>query len=126
MSSKVPRRTQPTTPETRVAGDFSLRYLLETVFRRKRLFLVVLILTPILSLLASLIVKPSYMSSTTILLGKEDILNPLVRYDTAVAMTDYNRLGSFQKIIYSRPLIEDTIRRLFELRGISVQELLAG
>ncbi len=112
MSSKVPRRTQPTTPETRVAGDFSLRYLLETVFRRKRLFLVVLILTPILSLLASLIVKPSYMSSTTILLGKEDILNPLVRYETAVAMTDYNRLGSFQKIIYSRPLIEDTIRKL--------------
>ena len=112
MTGKAPKRTQPSTPETNVAGDFSLKYLLEILFRRKRIFLVPMLLTPVLSLLVSVAIKSSFMSTTTILLGKEDILNPLVRYETAVAMTDYNRLGSFQKILYSRPLIEDTIRKL--------------
>ncbi len=93
-------------------GDFNLRYLLEILFRRKRAFLVPLVLTPLLSLLLCLLIKPTFMSTTTILLGKEDILNPLVRYETAVAMTESNRLGSFEKIIFSRPLIEDTIHKL--------------
>ncbi len=95
-----------------MAGEFSLRNLLEILFRRKRVFLVPVILTPVFSLLIFLLIKPSYMSSTTILLGKEDILNPLVRYETAVAMTDYNRLGAFQKVIYSRPLLEEAIHKL--------------
>jgi uncharacterized protein involved in exopolysaccharide biosynthesis/Mrp family chromosome partitioning ATPase len=99
-------------PETSVAGDFSLRYLLEVFFRRKRVFVMALILTPMLAVAISLLIKNEYMSSTTILLGKEEILNPLVRYETAVAMTDTNRLGSFQKIVYSRPLLEETIRKL--------------
>jgi polysaccharide chain length determinant protein (PEP-CTERM system associated) len=101
-----------------VAGDFSLRYLLEILFRRKRVFLLPLILTPLFAVLISLLIKAEYMSSTTILLGKEEILNPLVRYETAVAMTDTNRLGSFQKIINSRPLIEETIRKLGLDKGL--------
>ena len=112
MTTKAPTRTPPSAPEPRLVGDFSLRYLLEVLFRRKRIFLVPLILVPVLSLIVSLLVKPSYMSTTTILLGKEDILNPLVRYETAVAMTDNNRLGSIEMIICSRPLIEETIRKL--------------
>ena len=107
-----PRRTAGGASEPKLAGDFSLRYLLEILFRRKRLLVLPMVLTPLLALLFSLAVKPKYMSTTTILLGKEDILNPLVRYDTAVAMTDYNRLGSFQKIIYSRTLLESAVRQL--------------
>ena len=118
MTPKVPILTPPLAPETRLAGDFSLRYLLEILFRRKRIFFVTLILVPVLSLIISLLVKPSYLSTTTILLGKEDILNPLVRYETAVAMTDNNRLGSFEKIICSRPLIEETIRKLGLDKGL--------
>lgn len=112
MSSQIPQRRQPLAPETRVAGDFSMRYLLEIVFRRKRVLLVTLVCTPLLSILVSLLIKPSYMSTTTIMLGKDEILNPLVRFDMAVSMTDYNRLGSFQKVISSQPLIEDAIRQL--------------
>ena len=118
MTTKTPIKIQSPKPELRVAGDFDFRYLAEILFRRKRIFLVPLILTPVLSLVISLLIKPSYMSTTTILLGKEDILNPLVRYETAVAMTDYNRLGSFQKIIYSRPLIEDAIHKLGLDKGL--------
>jgi polysaccharide chain length determinant protein (PEP-CTERM system associated) len=118
MTSQVPRRGPIRPPETRIAGDFCLRYLLEIVFRRKRVLLVTLIFVPLLSILVSLLIKPSYLSSTTILLGKDEILNPLVRFDMAVSMTDYNRLGSFQKVIYSRPLIEDAIRNLGLDRGL--------
>ena len=112
LTTKTPRRAVGGPGEPKLAGEFSLRYLLEILFRRKRLFIVPMLLTPILAFLLSYAIKPSYMSTTTILLGKEDILNPLVRYDTAVAMTDYNRLGSFQKIIYSRPLLEEAANKL--------------
>ncbi|MFZ4395566.1 MAG: exopolysaccharide transport family protein [Kiritimatiellia bacterium] len=113
MSSQVPQRTQPAAAsEMSVAGDFSVRYLFEILFRRKRVLLATMVLTPVLSTLIGLIIQPSYLSTTTILLGKNEILNPLVRFDMAVAMTEWNRLGSFQKVIYSRPLIEDAIHQV--------------
>ncbi len=114
MISRSPQRSQllSSSPETPLAGEFSLRYLLEVVFRRKRVLLAVVVATPLLSLLVSLLIRPSYMSTTTILLGKEEILNPLVRFDMAVTMTDYNRLSSFQKVVYSRPLMEEAIGKL--------------
>ncbi len=112
LTTKAPRRAAAGAGEPKLAGDFSFRYLLEILFRRKRTFLLPMLLTPVLALLLSYMIKPCYMSTTTIMLGKEEILNPLVRYDTAVAMTDYNRLGSFQKIIYSRTLLEATVRQI--------------
>ena len=113
MSSQVPIRRQPSqAPESPIAGDFSIRYLCEIVFRRKRILLVTMFFTPVLCILSSLFIKSAYMSSITILLGKNDILNPLVSFDMAVQMTENNRLGSFRKVIYSRPLIEDAIHKL--------------
>lgn len=112
LTTKAPRRAAAGAGEPKLAGDFSVRYLLEILFRRKRLFIIPLLLTPVLAFLLSYTIKPTFMSTTTILMGKEDILNPLVRYDTAVAMTDWNRLGSFQKIIYSRTLLEATVRHI--------------
>ena len=112
LTTKTPRRAAASAGEPKLAGDFSLRYLLEILFRRKRVFIIPMLLTPVLAFLFSYAIKPSFMSSTTILLGKEDILNPLVRYDTAVAMTDWNRLGSFQKILYSRTLLEEAANKL--------------
>ena len=112
LTTKAPRHAAGRAGDPKLAGDFSVRYLLEILFRRKRLFLIPVLLTPILGFLVSYLVKDSYMSTTTILLGKDEILNPLVRYDTAVSLTDENRLGSFQKIIYSRTLIEDAVRKL--------------
>jgi polysaccharide biosynthesis transport protein len=118
MTTLTSERNPTPSAKTPVAGDFNLRYLLEILFRRKRVFLLPLILTPLFAVLISLLIKAEYMSTTTMLLGKEEILNPLVRYETAVAMTDTNRLGSFQKIIYSRPLIEETIRKLGLDKGV--------
>ena len=93
-------------------GDFSLRYLAEILFRRKYAFLLPVVLVPAMSILLTFLMAPSYMSSTTILLGKTEILNPLVRFETAVSLTEWNRLSQFRKIIYSRPLIEDVMADL--------------
>ena len=112
LTSKSPRRAAAGAGEPKLAGDFSVRYLLEIMFRRKRLFILPMLLMPVLAFLFSYAIKPTFMSTTTILMGKEDILNPLVRYDTAVSMTDWNRLGSFQKILYSRTLLEETANKL--------------
>jgi polysaccharide chain length determinant protein (PEP-CTERM system associated) len=96
----------------RPAGDFSIKYFVEILFRRKRIFMIPVVLVPILSVILCYMAPEMYMSTTTILLGKQDILNPLVRFQTAVALTDYNRLSTFRKIIYSRPLIEKAIHEL--------------
>lgn len=93
-------------------GAFSLRYFAEILMRRKRLMPIPILLTPILAVLLSFTISPSYMSTTTIALKKAEILNPLVRYETAVSLADWNRLNLFQKVIYSRPVIEEVIRRL--------------
>ena len=124
LTTKSPRRAAAGAGEPKLAGDFSVRYLLEILFRRKRLFIVPLLLTPLLAFLLSYAIKPSFMSQTTILMGKEDILNPLVRYDTAVTMTDWNRLGSFQKILYSRTLLEEAANKMgLAQRAKSAMEL---
>jgi len=112
MSHKDPKHRPAQASEPVFAGNFNLRYLCEIVFRRKRVLALIMVLTPILSVLFSLMVKSSYLSTITILLGKNDILNPLVSFDMAVSMTEQNRLGSFRKVIYSRPLIEDAIHKL--------------
>jgi polysaccharide chain length determinant protein (PEP-CTERM system associated) len=94
------------------AGDFSVKYLIEILFRRKRILSIPIVLVPLLSIIFSYTIPEIYMSTTTILLEKQDILNPLIRFQTAVALTNYDRLGTFRKIIYSRPLIEKAIHEL--------------
>jgi len=93
-------------------GAFSLKYLVEIVFRRKRIVAYAMLLVTVLSIGGSYIIPPAYISTTTILLHHEKILNPLVRYETAVSLTDHQRLNTFQKIIYSRPLIEEVMREV--------------
>ena len=110
--SQIPKRIKEAEKRSFIVGDFSIRYLLEIVFRRKRQFVIPFLIIPPLALIVAFALKPQYMSTTTILLGRTDILNPLVKYDTAVIMSDQNRLSSFQKIIYSRPVILKIIEEL--------------
>jgi polysaccharide chain length determinant protein (PEP-CTERM system associated) len=98
--------------QTAIVGVFSLKNLIEIFIRRFWLIPLPLILIPCITVGISYLIVPSYMSTTTIALGKSEILNPLVRYDTAVALTELNRLNLFKKIVYSRPLLEETISRL--------------
>ncbi|MCH8494533.1 MAG: hypothetical protein LAT57_02735 [Balneolales bacterium] len=69
-----------------------------------------LILTPILFLgaaaLALYFIEPKYQSTTTILVQKDETLNPLVLYEIAVHIASEDRIQSLNEIIYSRSTIE--------------------
>lgn len=77
---------------------------------------VLLILTPLLFLAISIAVlytiEPKYMSSTSILVQKDETLNPLVLYEMAVSMASEDRLKSFNEIVYSRSTMEMLIDSL--------------
>jgi len=70
----------------------------------------ILILVPVLavsiSIAAILLIQPKYESSISILVQKEETLNPLVLYEMAVTMASEDRLKSFNEIIYSRTTIQ--------------------
>lgn len=77
---------------------------------------VLLILTPILFIaaaaLAIYLIEPKYESATTILVQKDETLNPLVLYEIAVNMASEDRLQSLNEIIYSRSTMEILIDSL--------------
>ncbi len=82
---------------------------------RRRRFL--LLFTPLfflgLSFGALQLIEPKYTSTTSILVQKEETLNPLILYEMAVNIASEDRLNAFNEIIYSRSTMEmliDTLR----------------
>lgn len=82
-----------------------------------------LILTPLLFLLAAYtatyFLEPAYKSSTTILVERDETLNPLVLYEIAVHIASEDRLQSMNEIIFSRSTMEVLIDSLQLERGLS-------
>jgi uncharacterized protein involved in exopolysaccharide biosynthesis len=74
--------------------------------RRKKLLLFVPVLFLALSIAALYYIEPKYESSISILVQKEETLNPLVLYEMAVSIASEDRLKSFNEIIYSRSTME--------------------
>lgn len=81
---------------------------------KRRRFL--LILSPILFVIAALLaiyfIEPKYQSTTTILVQKDETLNPLVLYEIAVHIAAEDRIQSLNEIIYSRSTMEILIDSL--------------
>jgi hypothetical protein len=75
-----------------------------------------LVVTPLfflgLSIASLQVIEPKYTSSTSILVQKEETLNPLVLYEMAVTIASEDRLKSFNEIIYSRSTMEMLIDSL--------------
>lgn len=80
--------------------------------RRKKLLIITPIFFVILSFGALYFIEPKYESSTSILVQKEETLNPLMLYDIPENMASEDRLKSFNEIIYSRTTIEKLIDSL--------------
>lgn len=80
--------------------------------RRIKLLVIVPILFVGMSIAAVYMISPEYMSSTSILVQKDETLNPLVLYEIAVNTVSENRLESFNEIIYSRSTMEMLIDSL--------------
>lgn len=80
--------------------------------RRKRLLIIIPLLMLVMGIGASYLITPKYMSSISILVQKEETLNPLILYEMAVNIASEDRLVSFNKIIYSRSTVEMLIDSL--------------
>ena len=98
---------------------FSLKYVLEILFRRKRTIILPTILASGLAFMGAMLMPKSYSSSNLILLGKDEVLNPLVKWQTAVSIGLQDHLVSFNKIIFSRSILEEVVNRLDLLEGDS-------
>ncbi len=75
-----------------------------------------LVLTPVLFVFAGLLaiyfIEPKYQSTTTILVQKDETLNPLVLYEIAVQIVKDDRIQSLNEIVYSRSTMEILIDSL--------------
>lgn len=80
--------------------------------RRKKLLISIPILFTVISIGASYSIPKEYMSSTSILVQKDETLNPLLMYEMAVSTVSDDRLQSFNEIIYSRSTMEMLIDSL--------------
>lgn len=116
MDANAPPITAEKTTRARRADmvyqRFSLKYVLEILFRRKRTLILPTILVSAIASTAAMLMPKTYVSSTSILLGKDEVLNPLVRWQTAVQLSVTDYMLSFDKIVYSRTLLESLIDRL--------------
>ncbi len=101
---------------------------LKAAIKRRRLLL---IFSPILFVLAAMLaiyfIEPKYESTTTILVQKDETLNPLVLYEIAVHIASEDRIQSLNEIIYSRSTMEfliDSLNLNTEVKSEADRQLL--
>jgi len=96
------------------SAQFTLRELIAVYRRRKKLLFIPFSIVTILSIIGALIIPSRFESTTTILVQREDIPNPLLSYELSLRMGDDDRLRTFDEIISSRI----TIQRLIDSLGL--------
>ncbi len=100
----------------------TLREIIAVSRRRKTFFIIPTILVTCLCVVGAFVLPNRYESSTAILVQKDEILNPLVSYEMAVAIANEDRLRTFNEIIYSRPIIQRVIDSLQLGRNVKTEE----
>jgi uncharacterized protein involved in exopolysaccharide biosynthesis len=93
-------------------AQVSFQEILSVVRRRKKLLILPAVLVTGLSVAGAFLLPKKYESSTTILVQKDEVLNPLISYEMAVAMASDDRLRTFNEIIYSQTTIQVLIDSL--------------
>jgi uncharacterized protein involved in exopolysaccharide biosynthesis len=97
------------------SAQITLHELVAVFRRRKRYFLLPTAVITVLCSIGVFLMSNKYESSTTILVQRDEILNPLLSYQMAVAMASEDRLRTFNEIIYS----QTTLRRLADTLGLT-------
>src|SRR5258706_4089677 len=108
-----------------ITSQFSIRDIKNLLRRRRNLVRLSFSLIFIISTIGAFILPRRYESSITILVQRDETLNPLISYEMAVAMTSEDRLRTFNEIIYSRPSMEsliDTIGLRAQIRSTAQEE----
>lgn len=94
-------------------AQITLREILAIYSRRKRYLFLPIIVVGVLSVLGAILMSNKYESSTTILVQRDEILNPLISYQMAVSMASEDRLRTFNEIINSHITLKKLKDSLF-------------
>ncbi|HYQ85612.1 MAG TPA: GNVR domain-containing protein [Bacteroidota bacterium] len=98
-------------------AQLTLRELVAVFRRRRKYWLIPAIIVSILSIFGAIILPSRYESSTTILVQRDEILNPLISFEMAVTIASEDRLRTFNEVIYS----QTTIQRLIDTLHLGVK-----
>ncbi|MGH2568862.1 MAG: Wzz/FepE/Etk N-terminal domain-containing protein [Bacteroidota bacterium] len=94
-----------------------------TVFRRRRkIFFLPCSIVFGLCVVGAFVLPRKYESSTTIMVQRDEVLNPLISYTMAVTMASEDRLRTFNEIVYSRKTIQLLIDSLEMGEDIETEE----
>ncbi|MBI4547760.1 MAG: hypothetical protein HY707_07265 [Ignavibacteriae bacterium] len=95
-------------------AQVTLREFIGVYRLRKKLLFIPLSIVTILSILGAFTLQSRYEATTTILVQREDIPNPLLSYELSLRMGEDDRLRTFDEIISSRI----TIKKLIDSLGL--------
>lgn len=95
--------------------------LLAVVRRRRRLLILPIVILTALSVIGSYKLPRKYVSTTTILVQRDEILNPLMSFSMAVVLASEDRLRTFNEIIYSRKGVQMLIDSLGLTKGAETE-----
>ena len=87
-------------------AQIAIRDILSIYRRRKKYLFIPAVIVTALSAAGAMIMSNKYESSTTILVQRDEILNPLISYQMAVAMASEDRLRTFIEILYSHTMMQ--------------------
>jgi len=94
-------------------AQITIREILSIYRRRKKILYIPALVITVLSAGGALMMSNKYESATTILVQKDEILNPLISFQMAVAMASEDRLRTFNEIIYSHTMMKKLGDSLF-------------
>src|ERR1041385_9309804 len=103
-------------------AQLSAQELVGVLRRRKRHLIYPFLIVILISTLGALLLPKKYESSTTILVQRDEILNPLVNYTMAVSIASEDRLKTFNEIVFSKTAIQTLIDSLQLDKGIKTEE----
>ncbi len=95
-----------------LTAQLSIQEIKSLFRRRKFYFIIPIVVITCLSVIGSLMLKNKYESATTILVQRDQIVNPLLGYEIAAAMASEDRLQMFNEILFSRTNIQKLIDSL--------------
>ncbi len=94
-------------------AQFTIEEFLAVLRRRRASFIIPALIIITVSTIGAFLITRQYVSSTTILVQNDAVLNPFLSYTMAMSMEGSDdKLRNFNEIVYSRPTIEALIDSL--------------
>lgn len=103
-------------------AQLSAQEVLRVVRRRKRYLISPFVIIVLVCTIGAFVLPRKYESSTTILVQRDEILNPLVNFTMAVSMASEDRIRTFNEIVFSKSAIHMLIDSLHLDRDIVTAE----